>query len=108
VTNSDDPRGGGNAPTGASRFSMLVCSPKGEDVVSTMILVGGGDILRVFTDGEHSGWHKMTCTRLDYEGGGDPPHVHSVFQMIAGKAGLEEVPVHSMDSHGLYEIIEST
>lgn len=87
---------------------MLVCCAKDEDAVCTMILAGGGSILRVFTDGEHQGWHRMTCTRLDYAGEGDAGQVHSVFEMIADKAGLEEVPVHSMDSHGLYELIEST
>lgn len=106
---SDDPRGGGNAPTGASRFCMLVCHPKGDDTVTAMMLVGGGSIMRVFVDGAQDGWSQLSCTRFDYTGEDqEGERMMLSFEAIASRAGLEEIPADRLESQGLYEIIEST
>ncbi len=102
------PSGSRKAPEGASRFSILVCHGKEdeEQVVTTMILVKNGEIIRACTSTDSREWCKVHCTKLDFTGdASDESKVHGSFSYLSEQAGLAEVDPSHMETHGLYDMI---
>lgn len=103
------PSGSSNAPEGASRFSILICSPSnGDDAVAAIILVRNGEIVGVYTSCDSNRWQDMECQRMDYRGDSrDEKRVYASFRLLAEKAGLRKVEPSSLETHGLYEVMGS-
>lgn len=102
------PSGSRKAPEGASRFSILICHRKNDDEqrVTTMILVKDGDIIRACTSSDSTEWCKVHCTKMDFKGDpSDEARVHGSFSYLSDQAGLKEVDVSLMETHGLYDMI---